>query len=449
MATSYREYLPNQGQLLPSDMREWLCEGHLALHVSDLVDQLDLSSFHARYEAEDGRGNRAHDPRMMLKVLVYAYASGVFSSRKIAAKLEEDVAFRVLGAGNFPAHRTVCDFRRRHLEDFKKAFVEVALLARGLGFARFGKLSVDGTKVRANASRRRSLKLGSLEREEARLASEIDGLVAKAGRIDEAEDAELGPDVRGDETPEGLRDRGKRRREIERVKARLDAVRGARENLESERAEDERLARERALKPGPRARGPRGGSDPRGNLTDADSRVMRTVNEGYQQCYNAQLAVDAEHQLVVAAEVTRKASDHGGLPRLLDAVESGYGECPETLLADGGYCNERDLRDLEERGVTGYVAPGRQKSEQALRNPGSCPAITRMAERFGTAEAAEVYRDRKWLSEAPNAWIKRVMGFRQFSVRGLARVSGEWDLVCLALNVRRMEPRMAAAAAPG
>ena len=334
-------------------------------------------------------------------------------------------------------------------QDFKKAFVEVALLARGLGFARFGKLSVDGTKVRANASRRRSLKLGSLEREEARLASEIDGLVAKAGRIDEAEDAELGPDVRGDETPEGLRDRGKRRREIERVKARLDAVRGARENLESERAEDERLARERALKPGPRARGPRGGSDPRGNLTDADSRVMRTVNEGYQQCYNAQLAVDAEHQLVVAAEVTRKASDHGGLPRLLDAVESGYGEC-------GNAAGGRWL--LQRAGPEGPGGAGRD----GLRGAGPAEVGA------GAAQSRELPGDHADGGAVRDGGGGGGVPGPEVAVGGAERVDQACDGVPAvqragpgegvgrvgpgvpgASNVRRMEPLMAAAAAPG
>ena len=198
MSTTFRPYAPDQSLLLPPDVREWLPEGHLAQHVSDLVDGLDLTAFYAPYEG-DGRRNAPYAPRMMVKVLLYAYATGVFSSREVARKLEEDVAFRMLAAGNFPQHRTVCEFRRRHLSDFRALFVEVVRLAQELGLARFGKLSIDGTKVRANASKRKAMSYGRMQEEERRLEGEIEALLRKADAEDAAEDARLGAEVRGDE----------------------------------------------------------------------------------------------------------------------------------------------------------------------------------------------------------------------------------------------------------
>ena len=308
MSTTFRRYAPDQSLLLPPDLQAWLPEGHLAHHVSDLVEGLDLTAFYAPYEG-DGRRNAPYEPRMMLKVLIYAYATGVFSSRGIARKLEEDVAFRVLAAGNFPQHRTVCEFRRRHLEDFKKLFVEVVRLARELGVASFGKLSIDGTKVRANASKRKAMSYGRMQEEERRLSSEVEALVEAAGDADAAEDARLGAAVRGDELPTELRRREDRLAAIRAAKARLEAA---------QRAADDARGRQ----PG-EGRNPQGGrpykrayGEPdekaQSNFTDPDSGIMKTSNEGFQQCYNAQVAVDGDHQLVVATDVTANASDQGG-----------------------------------------------------------------------------------------------------------------------------------------
>ncbi len=203
MPTRFRPYHPEQGLLLPSDMRDWLPEGHLAHHVSDLVEGLDLTAFYAPYEG-DGRRKSPYEPRMMLKVLIYGYATGVVSSRGLARKLEEDVAFRVLAAGNFPSHRTLCEFRRRHLGDFKRLFVEVVRLAAETGVATFGKLSIDGTKVRANASKRKAMSYKRMREEEKRLQEEIEALLDRAGAVDAQEDARYGEACRGDELPEEL-----------------------------------------------------------------------------------------------------------------------------------------------------------------------------------------------------------------------------------------------------
>ncbi len=439
MPTTFRPYQPDQALLLPPDLRDWLPEGHLAHHVSDLVDGLDLTAFYAPYEG-DGRRKSPYEPVMMAKTLIYGYATGVFSSRGLARKLEEDVAFRVLAAGNYPSHRTICEFRRRHLSDFKALFVEVIRLARETGVANFGKLSIDGTKVRANASKRKAMSYGRMREEERRLAGEIEALLSRARETDAAEDARFGEAFRGDELPEELR----------RREDRLAAIRAARARLEARQREADEA---RGRKPGSK-RNPKGGrpykreyGEPdekaQDNFTDPESRIMKTSTEGFQQCYNAQVAVEGENQLIVATE-SWNANDQGRMVPLVDEVEATHGERPETVLADAGYCNEDDLQALEARGVDGYVALGREGKHEIRVNAAKHPAKARMAEKLATEAGRAQYAQRKWLSEAPNGWIKEVLGFRRFSLRGLNKVRGEWDLVCLALNVKRMQGLQAA-----
>ena len=229
MPTTFRAYQPNQPFLLPPDLQEWVPPGHLAHHVSDVVDALDLTAFYAPYEG-DGRRNAPYEPSMMVKVLIYAYATGTFSSRAVARKLEEDVAFRMLAAGNFPQHRTVCEFRRRHLAEFSELFVGVVQVAREMGLARFGKLSVDGTKVRANASKRKAMSYERMGKEASRLQAEIEALLTKAGMVDAEEDERWGEDFRGDELPEELQRREKRLAAIQAAKARLEAAQRGRDD---------------------------------------------------------------------------------------------------------------------------------------------------------------------------------------------------------------------------
>ena len=434
MSTRFRRYEPDQKLLMPPDVREWVPEGHLAHHVSDLVEALDLRAFYAPYEG-DGRRNAPYEPSMMVKVLLYGYATGVFSSRKMAKKLEEDVAFRMLGAGNFPSHRTICEFRRRHLEDFGKMFVEVVRVAREMGVVRFGKLSIDGTKVRASASKRKAMSYERMLKEEAGLKEEIEGLLAQAGAVDAEEDKRYGEDVRGDELPE----------ELCRREQRLEAIRAAKERLEgAQRAADDARGR----KPG-QDRNPKGGQpykrdygEPKpkaqSNFTDPESRIMKTSTEGFQQCYNAQTVVDGEQQIIVATHVGPEATDQGRMMPLLDAVEQTFRAKPEVVLADAGYCNEADLVELEKRSIDGHVALGREGKAETAVDPDALPATYRMGQKLTTPKGRACYAERKWLSEAPNGWIKEVLGFRRFSFRGLAKVRGEWDLVCLALNIKRM-----------
>ena len=435
MPTRFRPYQPDQGLLLPPDMRDWLPAGHLAHHVGDLVDGLDLVAFYAPYEG-DGRRRSPYEPRMMLKVLVYGYATGVFSSRGLARKLEEDVAFRVLAAGNFPSHRAICEFRRRHLADFKRLFVEVVRLAAETGVANFGTLSIDGTKVRANASKRKAMSYGRMLEEERRLEGEVEALVNRARDTDAAEDARFGEDFRGDELPAELR----------RREDRLAAIRSAKERLEARAREaDEARGRQPGQKRNPKGGRPykRGYGEPdekaQDNFTDPESRIMKTSAEGFQQCYNAQVAVEGANQLVAAAEVSANASDQGWMVPLVDGVAAAHGARAATVLADAGYCNEADLAALEARGVDGYVALGREGRRQVAADADKHPAKGRMAGKLATEAGRARYAERKWRAEAPIGWIKEALGFRRFSLRGLKKVQGEWDLVCLALNVKRMQ----------
>ena len=440
MGTTFRPYQPDQMLLLPLDLREWVAEGHVVHHVSDLVDALDLGAFYAPYEG-DGRRNSPYDPRMMVKVLVYGYATGTFSSREMAKKLEEDIAFRMLAAGNFPKHRTLCEFRRRHLDDFRAVFAEVVRVARTMGLAGFGRISVDGTKVRANASKRKAMSYGRMVKEERRLRAEIAGLLDRAEAVDEAEDARYGEEVRGDELPE----------EFKRREDRLAAIREAKARLEEEqRARDDARGR----KP-EQARNPKGGrpykrayGEPdekaQSNFTDPESRIMKTSSEGFQQCYNAQTVVEGENQLVVATTVTDNASDQGQLIPMVDAVADTCGEMPRQVLADASYCNERDLKRLEARDIDGYVSLVREGKAGVNADPDKHPAKARMAGKLASDEGRRRYARRKWMAEAPVGWIKEVMGFRRFSFRGLKKVRAEWTLVCLALNIKRLHTLQAA-----
>ena len=328
MPTTFRPYEPDQLLLLAPDVRDWLPERHFAHHVSDLVDGLDLRAFYAPYEG-DGRRNAPYEPRMMVKVLLYGYATGVFSSRGMARKLEEDVAFRVLGAGNFPSHRTLCEFRRRHLEEFKGLFVEVVRLARETGLLSFGKLSIDGTKVRANASKRKAMSYGRMRAEERRLEEEIEALLKQARDTDAEEDARFGESLRGDELPEELHRREDRLAAIVAAKARLEAAQREADDARGRQPEWERNPK--GGQPYKRAYG-EPEDKAQSNFTDPDSAIMKTGAEGFQQCYNAQVAVDGEHQLIVATELTSNASDQGKMMGLLDEVKETFDAQPETVL---------------------------------------------------------------------------------------------------------------------
>lgn len=433
--TSYLPYCPQQQMLLPQALQEWLPEGHLAYFISDAVDGLDLSAFHARY-AGGGPRNQPFHPAMMVKVLLYAYATGVFSSRKIARKLHEDVAFRVLAAGNFPAHRTLSDFRAFHLKELSELFVQVVRLAREMGLVKLGTVAVDGTKVKANASRHKAMSYGHMVKAEAELKRQIEALLNWAKAADEAEKNEPELDVPA---------------EIARREARLAAIAEARARLEQRQREADQ-ARGRSDDDDRRPRGgdgkPKGGRYKRDfgvpedraqeNFTDPDSRIMKRAGGGFDPSYNGQTAVDETAHIIVAAELTNNASDAGQLPGMLGAVRENLGRPPRQALADTGYRSEQTFRDLDGCGTELVVALGREGKQQLNFDRQRKPFTAKMADTLDTEAGKTAYRKRKWIAEPPNGWIKNVLGFRQFSMRGLGRVKAEWKLVCMALNLRRM-----------
>jgi transposase len=411
-----------------------LPEEHLAYFISDTVDSLELRAFYRRYEG-DGRRNRPFDPRMMVKVILYGYATGCTSSRKLSKKLEEDVAFRVLAAGNFPAHRTLCDFRHDHLEELRALFAQVVQLAREAGLVKLGTVAVDGSKVKANASRHKSMTYREMTKQEKRLRRQIDRWFAEADRIDAYEDELYGPDKRGDELPEGLR----------RREDRLRAIEAAKKRLEARQAEEDRG---KGRSPGDGRKSPRGGrrfqrefgvpeDRAQDNFTDPKSRIMKS-SHGYDQCYNAQLAVDGDSHLIVATGLTQNAADNGELVGMVERIESMTGELPKRLLADAGYKSEANFEALEQAGIEGYVSLGRE-GKRPPQPPGpDRPASQRMEQKLNTLAGRALYRRRKGIAEPVVGWIKNVLGFRQFSFRGVEKVSAEWDLVCLAINLRRL-----------
>ena len=433
MPTTFRRYVPEQSLLLPPSPRDWLPEGHLAYFLSDTVDALDLKAFYEPYEG-DGRRNSPYDPRMMVKLLLYGYATGVFSSRKIAKKLQEDVAFRVLAGENFPAHRTLAEFRQRHLTAFQSLFVQVLEVAREAGVLRMGTVAVDGTKVKASASKRKAMSYGRMKQDQERLKSEIEELTSRAARVDAEEDAQYGPDNTGDELPE----------ELQRREQRLSKIQEAIERLRSRQAaEDREAGRKESPADAEEVKRKRAFGEPaekkQDNFTDPESRIMKT-SSGFEQCYNGQLAVESESRLILAAKVTQSASDHDELLPVLAEVRANVGELPRAVLADAGYRSEENLQSLEASAIDAYVALGREGKKSRLKNEEKHPATRRMKQKLETPEGRKRYSKRKSIVEPVNGWIKSVLGFRQFSLRGLKKVSGEWTLVCLALNLRQLCP---------
>jgi len=424
---SYLPYEPQQQSLLPQALQDWLPEGHLAYFVSDAIDGLDLSAFYARYEGGGSRNQPFH-PAMMVKVLVYAYATGVFSSRKIARKLHEDVAFRVLAADNFPAHRTISDFRAFHLKELGELFAQVVRLAREMGLVKLGTIAVDGTKLKANASRHKAMSYGHMLKAEAELKAQIATLLQRAKSADEAEKNEPELDIPA---------------EIARRQDRLDAIAQARARLEQRQRESEL---QRGRDPDDKPRG--GGQYKRAfgvpedkaqdNFTDPESRLMIRAGGGFDPSYNAQTAVDEANHIIVAAELTNVGSDAGQLPVMLQAVKDNLGQLPAQVLADTGYRAEQVFEELAGNGVDLVVSLGREGKKQLAFHADRNPHTALMSAKLQGEAGKAAYRKRKWIAEPPNGWVKNVLGFRQFSMRGLHRVTAEWKLLCMALNLRRM-----------
>lgn len=431
MPTTFRPCAPDQSLLFPPSPRDWLPEGHLAFFIADAVAALDLQAFYAPYEG-DGRRNQPFDPQMMVTVLLYAYATGTFSSRRIARKLEEDVAYRVLAAGSFPAHRTIAEFRQEHLAAFEALFVQVVAIAREAGVVQLGALAVDGSKVKANASKHKAMSYGRMRDEERRLREQIAALTAQAEASDAAEDAAHGPDVRGDELPAELQRREERLAKIAAAKARLEARQADADREKGRNPDDGRKGKGR--KPFARDFGVPP-DDAQDNFTDPESRIMKT-SSSFDQCYNAQLAVDEASQMIIATGLTNCAADNAELLPLLDQAHATLGENPRDVLADAGYRGEATFQTLEARDITAYISLGHETRPAKPPNPAHL-ATQRMADRLKSDVGRARYRRRKAIVEPVIGWIKEVLGFRRFSLRGATKARGEWNLVCLAVNLKR------------
>ena len=342
MSKTYLPYDPDQQLLLPAALQEWLPEEHLAYFISDVVDQLDLSAITARYE-EERRGGPPYHPRMMVKVLLYGYCTGVASSRRIAQRLHEDIAFRVLAANNTPDFRTISDFRKDHLEALGELFLQVLELCRQAGLVKLGHVALDGTKVRANASKHKAMSYGRMKEREERLQAEVDELLRKAQEVDEEEDRRYGKDRRGDELPEELAFRESRLRRIREAKAALEAeARAKAEQAESEGRNHPGVPHDKAQR----------------NFTDPDSRIMPGPGgRDFQQSYNCQAVVDRTHQVIVAACATDQPSDKGQAVSMIEETILNVGAVPKEVSADAGYYSAKEVEELYALGVDPFVAP--------------------------------------------------------------------------------------------
>ena len=424
MAKTYRPYVPEQDLLLPPSLRDWLPEDHLAFFVSDLIDQLDLSAITKRYEDEE-RGYPPYHPVMLTKVLVYGYCVGVFSSRKIQRRLIEDVAFRVLAAGNEPDFRTIADFRKTHLTALKGFFEQVLRLAREMGAPRVGRVALDGSKIKANASKHKAMSYGRMREKPRQLREEVNDLLAQAEAVDAAEDAEHGVDRRGDELPA----------ELQRRESRLKRIREAKRALEA-RAKEEAAAR------GEPADSAKPDAKAQYNFTDPESRIMKGP-DGFVQAYNVQVAVD-ELQLIVGQAVTQETNDKKQLMPMITAIAQQSGDTPSQLLADAGYCSDVNLAAVADTPIDAYISTRKQKHGE---RPGPCPRgplpktatiVDRMCRKLHTKAGAAVYAARKGIVEPVIGQIKHARGFRQFLLRGFDKVQGEWSLVCTTHNILKL-----------
>ena len=454
-----KSFLPddmNQSLLFPPSLHDWLPERHLARFLVDVVAALDLGAIYASYEAGDGRGQSAYAPSMMVRVLLYGYATGVYSSRKIEARTYEDVAFRYLSADAHPDHDTFADFRKRHLEALAGLFTQALLLCEKAGLVKLGHVSIDGTKIKANASKHKAMSYARMGETEQRLKAEIEALLKQAEDVDAAEDAQYGKGKRGDELPEELARRESRLKKIAQAKAELEQE--AREKAERERAEAEAKLterREQQERTGNKIRGrePRV-PDPeqaqpeakaQRNFTDPASRIMPDgANKGsFLQGYNAQAAVDAKAQVIVAAEVTQETTDNRQLLPMLCRVEQNMGRKPEAVSADAGYWSEANATDESVAGIDLHIATGREKHKETIGTASEPPPLLATAKeamrhKLRTEAGRSIYKMRKAIVEPVFGQIKERRGFRRFSLRGLENVRHEWKLVCLTSNLLKL-----------
>ncbi len=446
MSERFRAVDRDTAYLLPPSVQDWLPEQHLARFVVEVASKLDLHELEMPYA---GRGSKAYHPEMLLALLFYGYATGVFASRKLEEATYDSLAFRYIAANTHPDHDTIATFRKRFLRQLKPLFVQILLLARTMGFLNLGKISLDGSKVQANASKHSALSWGHATELEQQLKAEVARLMAMAAAADAA--VPEGMDI-----PEELKRREDRLKAIAEAKAKLEARAAERHaaeqaEYEAKMAKREARAKETGKRPGGKPpKPPEAGVRPNDqiNLTDEESRIMPAGGKSFQQAYNVQAGVDTGTMLVVTETVTTHANDKQEVEPALKALE----ELAEPLgpvgglLADNGYYSEANVKACAAAGVTPYIAMGRERHhppvEQRWTEPpplsSDAGPIEAMAHRLSTREGRAIYAQRKSTVEPVFGIIKSVLGFRQFHLRGLDDVSGEWTLVSMAWNLKRL-----------
>ena len=449
MSKTYRPWNPDQNWLLPPSPRDWLPEGDLVYFMVDVVKTLDLSAIIRKYERED-RGFPPFHPRMMVTLLLYSYCLGAYSSRRIQKLCERDAAYRVIVGDDAPNFRTISDFRKLHLAELQGLFVQVLKLCAEAGLVKVGLVSLDGTKVKANASRHKAMSYEYMQKEEERLRKESAELLSKAQSTDEAEDALHGPGARGDELPEELARRETRLAKIQEAKKALEEQALAAAQAEEERRRAEDAARRQAgesprprkpVDPTPEAKAQR-------NFTDPESKIMKVSNKGFDQCGNAQ-AVANEKQIILAADVTPAANDKQQVEPMVGQTQenlqaAGVAETIGALDADSGYYSEDNVSFLEGEEIDPYVATERLKHNEKVssapkgRIPKDLTTQQRMARKLRTKKGRETYARRKGMIEPIFGQIKHVRAFRQFLLRGLEKIRAEWRLVCLTHNLLKL-----------
>ena len=428
MSKTFRPYDPEQIFLMPAALSDWLPKEHLAYFISDIVDHLDLRAIMSRYEEE--KGYPPYHPAMMVKVLLYAYCIGVPSSRKIEKRLCEDIAFRVLAANNTPDFRTISDFRKDHLKALAGLFLQALKLCRQAGLVKLGHVALDGTKIKANASKHKAMSYKRMKEEEARLEAEIAVLLKQAQQTDEEEDVHYGKDKRGDELPKELAFRESRLKKIQEAKQALE---------EEAKAEAEAAAAANKKHSGvPEDKAQR-------NFTDPESHIMPAPGgKHFVQAYNAQAAVDSVCQVIVAAEVTNQPSDRGQAEPMMEIVKANTGQLPRQMSADAGYYSNDTVQNLTSAGIDVYMPPDKIGHRASLppaprgRIPKNLSTAERMRRKLHTKKGRQSYGLRKILPEPVFGQIKQARGFNQFLLRGEDKANSEWKVICAGHNLLKL-----------
>jgi transposase len=439
MSKHFRPWKIDEAQLLPPCVEDYVPKDHLSRLIVALVrESLDLSAIGGSYKSE--LGQPPFDPRLMTALLLHGYASGLYSSRRIARACVERADFMMIVAGDAPDFRTISEFRRRHLSALAALFVQVLRLAEKAGLVKLGHVALDGTKIKANASKHKAMSYARMKTREAELAAEVDRWL-KAAEAADAEEDRLYGEARGDEMPAWVADKQKRLEKIRQARAELEAEARAAAEAEQRRrdqAEAQRVAEGRKKNgktPAPPKAEPDGKAQR--NFTDPESRILKT-KDGYIQGYNAQAAVDAGAQIIVAHGLTPSTSDQDQLVALIDGIEDNLGRKPREASADAGYCSETNLAALADRQIGAYIATGRAKHPGDAKRKIAGPLAKAMRNKLKRAGWRSRYRLRKQTVEPVFGQIKQARGFRQFLLRGIEKVTAEWALICTAHNLTKL-----------